>query len=342
MDSQKTVNKNTLNVVKDLLAMGIFRCERKILIEIFKEMGENDAANLLEKTSDEKLQDLHESLTSVSHSPANLIVMYAGPGAGKSTVTNYLFERIPLKWLVVLATRDIRISEGESVGNPFSKYNMKWEEFDSIPDDDPNYIKTISTDENGQRTKGYVVDLNESRKLLSQGYNLIIHSWIWREFLERSSAFENTLTMCLYVDYSSTVKRLAYRNLIEAREKNLLSETVISSFPKDPNNTDINWVLKVLHALQDNKIYQDLLLRIDSAKQTQAKYDTVLKSRDVSFFKYIVDNSGELSKAQKDVEAVVIADRYKRLAKKYKKFPEYFKKIVSRAQALESKKWKDY
>lgn len=63
---------------------------------------------------------------------------------------------------------------------------MKWEEFDSIPDEDPNYIKTISMDENGQRTKGYVVDLNESRKLLSQGYNLIIHSWIWREFLERS------------------------------------------------------------------------------------------------------------------------------------------------------------
>jgi len=226
MDSQKTVNKNTLNVVKDLLAMGIFRCERKILVEVCKEMGENNAANLLEKTSDKELQDLHKSLTSVSHSPANLIVMYAGPGAGKSTITNYLFKRIPLKWLVVLATRDIRISEGESVGNPFSKYNMKWEEFDRIPDDDPNYIKTI--------------------------------------------------------------------------------------------------------------------LRIDSAKQTQAKYDTVLKSRNVSFFKYIVDNSGELSKAQKDVEAVVIADRYTRLAKEYKKFPEYFKKIISRSQALKLKKWKGH
>jgi len=254
-------------------------------------------------------------------------------------VTNYLFERLPLKWLVVWASRDLRVSEEESVGNPFYRYNLSWEEFESIPDDDPNYLKSISADAQGVRTKGYVVDLVESKKLLDQGYYLIIHSWIWSEFQMRAGAFADSLPVCLYVDYDATIKRLAYRNLVEAREQQLLDAGTLAAFPATPADTDCDQVLTILGALPNQSIYQDLLLRIDSARETRDTYCTVLNSEKISSFQYIVDNSGELRRACRELEAVIISDRYGRLPVEYRQLTEFFEQFHRRAETLKAEHW---
>ncbi len=331
----------TIDVIRGLLSLGIFRAERSVIRDLCGNLGEEAAAECAAALSEAEFARLAEGFDPAASPSRRLAVIFAGPGAGKSAVTNYLFERLRLKWLVVRTTRELRLSENERIGDPFAQYEMPWEEFDRIADEDPGYIKTSSADSHGRRSKGYIVDLGQSRRLLNSGYYLVIHSWIWSEFLQRSSAFKESLKICLYVDHRSTVSRLTFRTLVEAREKRILGREIASAFPAGPGDTDVDRVLEALAALPDEGMYRDLLHRIELARETQEKYDSILGSGDLSCFDYIVDNSGDLVKAREDMLAILVADRYTRLPEERRILPEYFREFVSRAAELEAPNWLD-
>jgi len=324
-------------LVREVAGTGIFKPTKTALIWAFKQMAafyKNDAQrfnNAVEWLVNTDAITIHtmarESQATRAPPRGKLIIIYAGPGAGKSILTAHAIDRIPLKWLVVYTTRNAR--PGEKKGNPFYRYGMTAEEFDRFPNNKLLYIKS------GTKERGYVVDVEASKKLMVEGNNLIIHSWKWPEFIDRSSAFEGTVPICLYVDKEATTKRLAYRLIKEeAAGLGLLPNGY--KLPKTSSDVDLETVEKDLQKDAPG-IYKDYLSRLEDIDKTQAKYNEIRSSIErKKRFKYLVDNSGFLAAAERDLMSILIADRYLSLTQDKRIFPEFFEQYVKRSEQLKN------
>jgi len=84
-------------------------------------------------------------------------------------------------------------------------------------------------------------------------------------------------------------------------------------------------------------IYKDYLSRLEDIDKTQAKYNEIRSSIErKKRFKYLVDNSGFLAAAERDLMSILIADRYLSLTQDKRIFPEFFEQYVKRSEQLKN------